>query len=118
MVRNGRLDQLGANRLGRALRAGLREPRAAGQHRSLPLPRPGCGGVLTTSASTVPASSTCILHHPLVGDLELNFEAMELTGDPGLLMNIYSAEPASKSEESLHILGSWSASTARASASG
>lgn len=49
------------------------------------------------------------MHHPLVGELELNFEAMELTGDQGLLMNIYSAEPGSKSEESLRILGSWSA---------
>jgi hypothetical protein len=48
-------------------------------------------------------------HHPLVGDLELNFEAIELTADSGVLMNIYSAEPGSKSEESLRILGSWSA---------
>lgn len=54
------------------------------------------------------------LHHPLVGELELNFEAMELTADPGLLMNIYSAEPGSKTEESLRILGSWSAPEATA----
>lgn len=55
------------------------------------------------------------VRHPLVGELELNFEAMELTADPGLLMNIYSAEPGSKAEESLRILGSWSA-TVQASA--
>jgi len=54
------------------------------------------------------------LHHPLVGELQLNFEAMQLTADPGLLMNIYSAEPDSKSEQSLRILDSWSASDGHA----
>jgi transcription regulator MmyB-like protein len=45
------------------------------------------------------------IHHPVVGELELSFEAMELTGDHGLLMNIYSAESGTRSEESLRILG-------------
>jgi hypothetical protein len=36
--------------------------------------------------------------------LTLSFEAMELVGDPGLTMFVYTAEPGSKSEESLNLL--------------
>jgi hypothetical protein len=46
-------------------------------------------------------------HHPIVGELNLTFEAMELVADPGLTMFVYTAEPGSKSEEALHLLGSW-----------
>jgi transcriptional regulator with XRE-family HTH domain len=49
------------------------------------------------------------LHHPVVGDLTLTFEAMELTADRGLTLAAYSAEPGSKSEEALTLLGSWAA---------
>jgi transcriptional regulator with XRE-family HTH domain len=45
----------------------------------------------------------------VVGELELSYETMELTGDPGLVMSVYSPEPGTKSEESLRILASWSA---------
>jgi hypothetical protein len=48
-------------------------------------------------------------HHPIVGDLSLAFEAMELAADPGLTMFVYGAEPGSKSEEALNLLGSWTA---------
>jgi hypothetical protein len=34
------------------------------------------------------------LHHPLVGDLTLTFESMDLTADQGLRLNAYSADPA------------------------
>jgi hypothetical protein len=47
--------------------------------------------------------------HPLVGELSLTFEAMELVADPGLTMFVYTAEPASKSEEALNLLASWTA---------
>lgn len=50
------------------------------------------------------------LHHPVVGDLELCYEAMELPADPGLTMFAYTAEPGSASEERLKLLGSWAAS--------
>ena len=30
-------------------------------------------------------------HHPVVGDLDLNFETMQLTADPGLSMTLLSA---------------------------
>jgi len=49
------------------------------------------------------------IHHPCVGDLELSYETMELSGDPGLTMFALSAEAGSKSEQSLNLLASWAA---------
>lgn len=45
--------------------------------------------------------------HPLVGPLELDFEAFELPGDPGQRMNLYSAPPDSPTEAALALLASW-----------
>ena len=47
------------------------------------------------------------LHHPVVGDLTLDYEALELAGDTGQRILVYSAEPASRSQESLDLLASW-----------
>ena len=47
------------------------------------------------------------LHHPLVGDLELDFEAFDLPGDPGLRVNVYTAQPHTPSEDALNLLASW-----------
>jgi transcriptional regulator with XRE-family HTH domain len=52
------------------------------------------------------------LHHPVVGDLELTFETMELAADNGLTMFVYTAEPGSKSDEALRLLASWTATPA------
>jgi transcriptional regulator with XRE-family HTH domain len=49
------------------------------------------------------------LHHPIVGDLTLDFEALELAADAGLVMFAYTAEPGSKSAESLNLLASLAA---------
>ena len=49
------------------------------------------------------------LLHPIVGDLNLTYEAMTLSADPGLMMFAYMAEPGSRSEESLNLLASWAA---------
>lgn len=49
------------------------------------------------------------LHHPVVGDLDLTYEAMELPADPGLRINIYTAEPGTPSEDALKLLASWAA---------
>lgn len=49
------------------------------------------------------------LHHPIVGDLELDYEAFELAGDTGQRINIYTAPPDSASEEALNLLASWTA---------
>jgi transcriptional regulator with XRE-family HTH domain len=51
------------------------------------------------------------LHHPVVGDLELAYEAMELSADTGLTMFAYTAESGSKSEQALKLLASWSATS-------
>lgn len=49
------------------------------------------------------------IHHGVVGDLELTYEAMEFPGSPGLTMFAYTAEPASATEEKLKLLASWAA---------
>ena len=54
------------------------------------------------------------LHHPVVGDLELTYEAMELSADTGLTMFAFTAEPGSKSEQSLNLLASWAATPEQA----
>jgi transcriptional regulator with XRE-family HTH domain len=54
-------------------------------------------------------SGTKRLHHPLVGDLSLDFEALELPGDEGQRLNVYTAPPDSTTAEALSMLASWSA---------
>jgi transcriptional regulator with XRE-family HTH domain len=49
------------------------------------------------------------LHHPVAGDLELTYEALELPADPVLTMITYTAEPGSASQEALDFLASWAA---------
>ncbi|SFS14363.1 Helix-turn-helix domain-containing protein [Microbacterium sp. cf046] len=50
------------------------------------------------------------LHHPVVGDLTLTYEAMELPADPGLSLTVYGAEPGSSSADALRLLASWASS--------
>jgi transcriptional regulator with XRE-family HTH domain len=52
-------------------------------------------------------------HHPVVGELTLTFEMMELAADPGLNLLTYTAEPGSESEAGLNLLGSWAATVER-----
>ena len=52
------------------------------------------------------------LHHPVVGDLTLDYEALELGADPGQRINVYTAEPGSASAAALDLLASWSATSA------
>ena len=46
-------------------------------------------------------------HHPVVGDLTLTFNRLDLAADQGLTLFTYAAEPGSRSEEALKLLGSW-----------
>jgi transcriptional regulator with XRE-family HTH domain len=154
-VRNGRLDILGANELGRALYAGhfhssAQPPNTARfvfLDRSAPtfyvewervandvvaVLRAEAGrdpydrelsdliGELSTrselfrtlwAAHNVRTHDTGRkrFHHPVVGELDLTFEAMDLVADPGLTMFVYTAEPGSKSEQALNLLASWTA---------
>jgi transcriptional regulator with XRE-family HTH domain len=48
-------------------------------------------------------------HHPVVGDLHLTYNRLDLAADPGLTLFTYAAEPGSRSEETLKLLGSWAA---------
>jgi transcriptional regulator with XRE-family HTH domain len=45
--------------------------------------------------------------HPIVGDLDMRYEAMEPMGEPGLNVLMYAAEPGSITEDRLRILASW-----------
>jgi transcriptional regulator with XRE-family HTH domain len=47
------------------------------------------------------------LHHPLVGDLTLDFEAFDLPGDEGQRLNVYTAPPDSPTAQALDLLASW-----------
>ena len=49
------------------------------------------------------------LNHPVVGELHLTYNRLDLAADPGLTIFTYTAEPGSRSEEGLKLLGSWAA---------
>jgi MmyB-like transcription regulator ligand binding domain len=49
------------------------------------------------------------IHHPVVGDLDLSYEALELPAGSGLTMSVYAAEPDSASQEALELPASWTA---------
>jgi transcriptional regulator with XRE-family HTH domain len=54
-----------------------------------------------------------VFHHPVVGELRLAYESMELTDGTGLAMSVYSAEPGSPSQEKMALLASWAATVER-----
>jgi transcriptional regulator with XRE-family HTH domain len=154
-VRNGRLDILGANQLGRALYSQHFDSHAQPPNTARFVFLDERSGSFYTDWSTVAADVVAVLRaeagrdpydrelsdlvgelstrselfrtlwaahnvrthdsgvknmrHPLVGELNLSFEAMELVADPGLTMWVYCAEPGSRSEEALNLLASWGA---------
>jgi transcriptional regulator with XRE-family HTH domain len=58
-------------------------------------------------------------HHPVVGDLTLAYEALDLAADEGLRISAYTAEPGTPSGDALNLLASWAATSDQAaSASG
>lgn len=163
-VRNGRLDVVGANALGRALYSPLYDfaartgssvvnsarfqfldPEAAAaywgdqsdriMHDSVAILRAQAGqnpydksltdlvGELSTRSEDFRGlwanhdvrhhrSGTKTFHHPVVGALELEYEALLLPADPGLQLNVYTAAENSPSSDALKMLASWAASTA------
>jgi transcriptional regulator with XRE-family HTH domain len=54
-------------------------------------------------------SGTKPFHHPVVGDFELTFQAMQLPGDEGLTLIAYSAEPGTPGHDALNLLATWAA---------
>lgn len=51
-------------------------------------------------------------HHPLVGDLALEFEVLRVVDEPEQYLVVYSPEPASPSAETLALPGSWTGTAA------
>jgi transcriptional regulator with XRE-family HTH domain len=49
------------------------------------------------------------LHHPVVGTLDLDFEAMEFPAHPGLTLLTYTAAAGTPTADSLKMLASWAA---------
>jgi hypothetical protein len=49
------------------------------------------------------------LRHPVVGQLDLDFESMELPSEPGLTLNVYTAAPDTPAADGLTMLASWAA---------
>jgi transcriptional regulator with XRE-family HTH domain len=50
------------------------------------------------------------LHHPAVGQLDLDVESLELPAEPGLRLNIYTAAAGTPTADKLALLASWAAS--------
>jgi len=53
-------------------------------------------------------------HHPVVGDLTLTYEALDLAADSGLRISAYSAEPGTASDDALKLLATWAATVDQA----
>jgi transcriptional regulator with XRE-family HTH domain len=125
-VRNGRLDVLAINDLGRALYSEAYGPKTGTanlarfaflNHRS---------HVLYPDWEKAADTAVAILHteagrdplhrggyqdfrHPVVGELHLAFDALELPNAPGLTLTAYSADPGTPSADGLRLLASWAA---------
>src|SRR5437016_12341976 len=68
------------------------------------------------AAHNVRFHNTGVKHfnHPVVGELHLSFNRLDLAADPGLTIFTYTAEPGSRSEAALKLLGSWAATVDQA----
>ena len=53
------------------------------------------------------------IHHPVVGDLHLSYEVMDLPADPGLALVAFSADAGSPADDALRLLASWAATQAQ-----
>ena len=54
-----------------------------------------------------------LLHHPVVGDLDLPFESFPMAGDLNQSLLTYTSEPGSPTEDALNLLASWAATAVR-----
>jgi transcriptional regulator with XRE-family HTH domain len=48
-------------------------------------------------------------NHPVVGQISLTYDRLDLVADTGLTIYTYTAEPGSRDEDTLRLLGSWAA---------
>jgi hypothetical protein len=56
------------------------------------------------------------LRHPAVGELDLNFEGMDLSSDSALKLNVYTADPDTPTADGLKLLATWAATRSAESA--
>jgi hypothetical protein len=70
------------------------------------------------AAHNVRSHNTAVkhFHHPVVGEVSLIYDRMDLPADPGLTIFTYTDEPGSKSEQALNLLASWTATPDEADA--
>lgn len=61
-------------------------------------------------------SGTQPFRHPLVGELDLGYEALQLMADVGQILIVYTAQPGSPSQQTLNLLANWAATRDHASA--
>jgi transcriptional regulator with XRE-family HTH domain len=54
------------------------------------------------------------IRHPVVGTLDLNFEAMEIPSHPGLTLLVYTAAPDTPTADGLKMLASWAVTAEQA----
>jgi transcriptional regulator with XRE-family HTH domain len=52
-------------------------------------------------------------HHPIVGDVTVDFESLDLPGDLGQKLIVYTAEPGSPSQHAIDLLASWATTPPR-----
>ncbi|GGQ18040.1 helix-turn-helix domain-containing protein [Streptosporangium pseudovulgare] len=154
-IRNGRLDILAVNQLGRALyaphfdtphrpvniaRFNFLDPRAHDFYPSWDAAADTSVAILRTEAGRDPYDKSLsdligelstrseafrtrwaahnvrlhhtgakAFHHPAVGDLPLDFEALAAPSDPGLTLTIYTAPTGTPAHDNLRLLASWAA---------
>jgi hypothetical protein len=129
-VRNGRLDLLAANRLGRAVFAPVFDSPAKPVNMARfifldPVAPEFYHGWDRHASDTVALLRAEAGRNPtdralsdLIGELSTRseifrirwaYESMELVADAGLILNGYSAEPGSPSQDALNLLASWAA---------
>lgn len=53
------------------------------------------------------AHGTKRLNHPLVGELDVQFETLTVSGEPSQALYLYTAEPGTASDQALALLASW-----------
>jgi transcriptional regulator with XRE-family HTH domain len=54
-------------------------------------------------------TGTKLVRHPIVGDLDLTFDAFSISADTNLTLVVYTAQRGSKHEDALSLLSSWDA---------
>lgn len=57
-------------------------------------------------------------NHPVVGDLTLHYDGLDVVGQAGVQLTVLTAESGSPDHEALQLLGAWSSSRATAARSG